>query len=179
VTALRNLVRVLRVLGRAREHRLTLVRLLARRPALLVGTGVAEFAALLSNRVSPQLKLLAECRVAAIVGCEYCMDIGSALAEYDRLDPRQVVEMNEFEASEAFSEDERLVLRLATALSDRTPTVPDDLRSALGERFTTAQLVELAAAIAHEHERSRFYVGVNLPPSRFASDTACQVPRAV
>ena len=179
MTALRNIVRVLRVLGRARQHRFALVRVLARRPALLVGTGLAELAGLVSNRVSPRLKLLAECRVAAIVGCEYCMDIGAALAEYDSLDPRQVAEMNDFETSDAFSEDERLVLRFATALSARTPTVPEDLRAALAQRFSEAQLVELAAAIAHEHERSRFYVGVDLPVSRFASDTACRVPRAV
>ena len=123
--------------------------------------------------------MLAEFRVASMVGCAFCLDIGAALAEYEGLDPRQVLEINEFATSDAFSDDERLVLRFATALSEREPTVPDDLRAALRARFTQAQLVELAAAIAHEHERSRFYVGIDLPPSRFASDTACRLPRAV
>jgi AhpD family alkylhydroperoxidase len=179
MTTLRNLVRIFRVLARAREHRFDLVRTLALRPALLFGHGAAEVGALLSNSVSPQLKSLAEFRVAAIVGCEYCMDIGAALAEYDGLDPRQVTELNEFETSDAFSEEERLVLRFATALSERSASVPDELRSALAQRFTRPQIVELALAIAHEHERSRFYVGIDLPPSRFASDTACRIPYAV
>jgi hypothetical protein len=64
-------------------------------------------------------------------------------------------------------------------LSDRSPVVSDELRRALEDRFTRAQLVELSLAIAHEHERSRFYIGIDLPPSRFASDTACRLPRAV
>ena len=179
MTALRNFVRLWRVLRQAREHRFELVRLLALRPALLLGTGAVELAGMLSNRVSPRLKMLAEFRVASIVGCEFCMDIGAALAEYDGLDPRQVVEMNEFETSDVFSEDERLVLRFATALSERAPVISSELRSALAQRFTRAELVELSAAIAHEHERSRFYVGIDLPPSRFASDTACRLPRAV
>jgi AhpD family alkylhydroperoxidase len=179
MTAIRNLIRVWRVMSQAREHRFDLIRRLALRPALLLGTGAAEFAGLLSNKVPPRLKMLAEFRVAAIVGCEFCMDIGAALAEYDGLDPRQVLELNDFETSDAFSDDERLVVRFATALSDRSPEVSAELRAALSQRFTQAQLVELSAAIAHEHERSRFYVGIDLPPSRFASDTACRIPRAI
>ena len=179
MSILRNVVRLWRVMRQGREHRFDLVRLLALRPALLVGTGAAEFAAMVSNKVPPRLKMLAEFRVASIVGCEFCMDIGAALAEYDGLDPRQVGELNDFETSDAFSDDERLVLRFATALSERSAVVPADLRAAVSQRFTQAQVVELAAAIAHEHERSRFYVGIDLPPSRFASDTACRIPRAV
>jgi len=175
---LRNLIRIARVLGRAREHRFDLVRALARRPGLLLATGAAELGAIVSNRVPTKLKMLAEFRVASIVGCEFCLDIGAALAEYEKLDPRQVNELSDFETSDAFSDDERLVLRYATALSERSPEVTPELRTALASRFSKAQLVELAAVIAHEHERSRFYVGIDLPPSRFASDDACRLPVA-
>ncbi len=175
---LRNLVRLTRILGGAREHRLDLVRALARRPALLLATGAAEFAGIASNLVPSKLKMLAEFRVASIVGCEFCLDIGAAIAEYENLDPRQIAELSEFETSDAFSDDERLVLRYATALSQQSPTVTPELRAALASRFSKAQIVELAAVIAHEHERSRFYVGIDLPVSRFASDDACRLPTA-
>jgi AhpD family alkylhydroperoxidase len=143
-----------------------------------VATGAAELGALASNKVPHRLKLLAEFRVASIVGCAYCLDIGAALAEYDNLDERQLRELGEFETSDAFTEDERLVLRFATALSERSPSVPSELRAQLEAHFSKAQLVELAATIAHEHERSRFYTGIDLPVSRFASDDACRVPVA-
>ena len=55
MTFVRNLVRIVRVLGRAREHRFALVRSLALRPALLLGVGAAEFAGLVSNRVAQRL----------------------------------------------------------------------------------------------------------------------------
>jgi AhpD family alkylhydroperoxidase len=175
---LRNLVRVVRVFGRAKEHRFDLVRALARRPALMFATGAAELGALLSNQVPSRWKMLAEFRVASIVGCEFCLDIGAALAELDDLDERQVTELSDFETSDAFTDEERVVLRFATALSERTPVVSEELRAQVERLFTPAQIVELAAVIAHEHERSRFYTGIALPPARFASDTACRLPSA-
>lgn len=173
--SLKNILRTVRVLSRAREHRLDLIRALARRPALLLATGATELGAMVSNRVPSRLKLLAEFRVASLVACEFCLDIGAAIAEYENLDSRQVVELAKFETSDAFDDDERLVLRFATALSERSAVVAPELRHALENRFTKAQIVELAAAIAHEHQRSRFYVGINLPPSRFASANACRI----
>jgi AhpD family alkylhydroperoxidase len=175
---LRNLNRLVRVLAGAREHRFDLVRALARRPALLLATGAAEFGGIVSNRVPPTLKMLAEFRVASIVGCEFCLDIGAALAEYEDLDQRKITELSDFETSDAFSEDERLVLRFATALSQQSPVVTPELRAAIEARFSKAQVVELAAVIAHEHERSRFYLGIDLPVSRFASADACRLPAA-
>ena len=175
---MRNVVRVTRIMSRAREHRFDLIRALARRPALLLATGTTEFAGIVSNAVSPELKMLAEFRVASMVGCEFCLDIGAAIAEYENLDPRQVAELSEFETSDAFSDEERLVLRYATALSAQSPALPPELRSALASRFSKAQIVELAAVIAHEHQRSRFYIGIDLPPSRVASDDACRLPIA-
>ncbi|HUR77872.1 MAG TPA: hypothetical protein VMZ22_07985 [Acidimicrobiales bacterium] len=172
---LRNLIRVARVMARGREHRFDLVRALGRRPALLLATGAAEFGGIVSNRVPATLKMLAELRVASMVGCEFCLDIGAALAEYQQLDRTQLVELAEFETSEAFSDDDRLVLRFATALSERSPVVTPELRTAMEKRFSKAQIVELAAAVAREHQRSRFYMGIDLPPSRFASDGACRV----
>ena len=77
---LRQLRASIGTLMRARRNRTDLVRALARRPQLLLGTAAHETAIGLSARVEPRLKLLAELEVAALVACEYCLDIGSALA---------------------------------------------------------------------------------------------------
>ena len=175
--ALRSVVRTLRVVLSGKENKYDLVKALARRPWLLMATGAAETAAMLSNKVDGKLKLLAEFRVASLVGCDFCLDIGAALAEYEQLDARQLKELAQYETSDAFNDDERLVLRYATALSGQRAEIPDDLRTAMNERFTRTQIVELAATIAHEHERSRFYTGIGLPPSRFSSGE-CAIAKA-
>ncbi|MEY2472545.1 MAG: hypothetical protein QOK28_1874 [Actinomycetota bacterium] len=179
MTFLRSVVRTVQLLFRAREHRFDLVRELSRRPGLLVATGASEFGVMVSNCVPEQLKLLAEFRAASIVGCEFCMDIGSAIAELTALDPRQITELDQFETSDAFSPRERAVVRFATVLSQRTAEVSPELRAELASYFSRAQIVELAYTIAHENERARFYIGIDLPPSRFASDGACRVRPSV
>ena len=84
------------------------------------------------------------------------MDIGSAVGRRQGLSERQLGELARFEESSAFSADERLVLRYAAAMT-RTPVeVPDELFSALRQRFDPRQLVELSSAIAWENYRARF-----------------------
>jgi AhpD family alkylhydroperoxidase len=149
-----------------------------RRPLIAAGIGVTEIAAMLSGRMDPKLKLLAECRVAAMVGCEFCLDIGAALAQHTDLTERQLLELNSFETSDAFNDDERLVLRFATVLSEVPIGDTADLREQLVARFGKAAVTELAACIAHEHERTRLYLALGIRPGRFAPDGACRIPRA-
>jgi hypothetical protein len=59
------------VLPRAKRNRLDLVRALARRPQLALGTMAYETAIATSASVDTRLKILAELKVAAIVRCEH------------------------------------------------------------------------------------------------------------
>ena len=54
-----------------------------------------------------------------------------------------------------FDNDEKLVLELADALTVTPASVTPELRQRLQKRFSTPQLVELAAAIAWENYRAR------------------------
>lgn len=54
-----------------------------------------------------------------------------------------------------FDSDEKLVLELADAITATPAQVTPELRQRLQQRFTTPQLVELAAAIAWENYRAR------------------------
>ena len=48
-----------------------LVRLLARRPALMAATGAYEGALILSGRVDGRLKALAQVKTASLIGCHF------------------------------------------------------------------------------------------------------------
>ena len=88
----------------------------------------------------------------------------------------QLRELSRYESSAAFDAVERLVLDLAVAMA-RTPCeVGDELRGRLRERFDEAQLVELAAAIAWEHHRSRFNRVFGVQPAGFSEGAYCVLP---
>lgn len=66
-----KIVNELRVLSTARRHRTDALRFLARRPALLAAAGGYETALLLSSRSENRLKLLAQVKASALIGCPF------------------------------------------------------------------------------------------------------------
>ena len=174
--ALRQVVDTFRVLARARRNRLDLVKALATRPQLLIGTGAYELGIALSARVDVRLKILAELKVAALVTCEYCLDIGSEIARDAGLAEHQLRELPRYRTSDAFDDDERLVMELAEAMTGVPATVDEDLRARLAARFTPAQRTELASVIACENQRARLNQALGIRPSGFSDGQFCALP---
>ncbi|HKF21830.1 MAG TPA: hypothetical protein VKE93_09685 [Candidatus Angelobacter sp.] len=63
--------------------------------------------------------------------------------------------MNSYAESNLFDSDEKLVLEFADAITATPAPVTEELRQRLHARFSTPQLVGLAAAIAWENYRAR------------------------
>jgi len=88
----------------------------------------------------------------------------------------QLVDLSRFEESTNFTQDEKLVLRLAVALT-RTPSqVEEDLFNALRTRFSERELVELSAAIAWENYRARFNRTFAVESEGFSKGNFCPLP---
>jgi AhpD family alkylhydroperoxidase len=179
VQFLRRVVDLLRVLSRARRNRWDLPRWLARRPLLLGATLMGETALLAQNRVDPKLKALAETKSAALTSCEFCLDVGAALGKAEGLRPEQLTELPRFEDSDVYTELEKLVLRLATCMSQTPAVVPAELRDELVTRLGKAGYVELAFQIAWEQKRGRFYQALGLQPAGFGDGLTCAIPEGV
>lgn len=174
---LRNIWQQVRVVARAKGDWMEFPRWLIRRPLIAAGIGASEMAETLSARVDYELKLLAQSMVASMVGCEFCLDVSAALAQTAHVDRDKLLDLHRFEQSSAFDETERLVLRLTTLLTE-TPVhpVPSELRDELIRRLGKAGFVEISAAIAHEHQRTRLYLALGIRPAKFAPDDACRIP---
>lgn len=146
---------------------------------LLLGYGAFELSVLGSHRVDERLKLLAEMKAAAVVGCEWCMDFGSKLSRDEGIPDRQLHELPIYRTSDAFDERERLVLDYAAAISRTPAEVGDDLVAKLREHFDDGQLVELTNVIALENMRARFNHALGFEPQGFSEGAACVVPELV
>jgi AhpD family alkylhydroperoxidase len=123
-----------------------------------------------------KLKELANLKTATLIGCPFCIDIGSAESQEAGVTAEQVAALHEHETSDAFSETERLVLDYAVAMS-RTPlAVEDALFARLRAGFSDEQLVELTATVAWENYRSRFNHAMGIKAHGFAEHGVCALP---
>lgn len=78
-------------------------------------------------RVESRLKALAELKTAAVITCEYCLDIGSALARAEGITEAQLRALPSYRDSTEFGESDKLVLELAEAMTRVPATVDADL----------------------------------------------------
>jgi alkylhydroperoxidase family enzyme len=88
----------------------------------------------------------------------------------------QLGNLSRFEDSVHFSNEEKLVLRLAVSLT-RTPSeVCDELYGELRKRFSARELVELNSAICWENYRARFNRTFAVESEGFSKGMFCPLP---
>jgi alkylhydroperoxidase family enzyme len=115
-----------------------------------------------------RLREIAICIVARTTGAEYefshhwpeYVKAGGSDALRDKLS-----DVDAAIADAAFSADERLAMRYALAMT-REVTVPDALFEEVRGRFSTAEVVELTAAIATYNMVARFLVALEVENER-------------
>ncbi len=129
-----------------------------------------------SRRVPAALKTLVCIKAAALVGCRFCIDIGSSEALRHGVSEAKLLALVSYEDSPLFSEQERMALRLTEQLT-ATPATPDPaLVRALEASLGTAALVELTAMIAWENYRARFNHAVGAEEEGYSDKRVCVFP---
>jgi AhpD family alkylhydroperoxidase len=151
------------------------MRPLRSRPVLAGGLAAFEVSTLLSNQLDPAIKTLAHLRVSSIIGCPYCLDLGSELAKRAGVTEAQLMDLHRYNESEAFSADERLVLDLASALTVTPVQLDGRLMDDVRLRFSEAELAELVTAIAWENHLARWNRAFGVPSAGF-TEGVCALP---
>ena len=126
-----------------------------------------------SKSVPTRYKALGELRAAMVVGCEFCVDIGSMIARESGLSDDELKDLVDWQASERLDEKDKLVLAYADAISATPVDVPDELFEQLRAHFDEQQLVELTAAIAWENWRGRFNWAFGLGEEGYSEGAYC------
>jgi AhpD family alkylhydroperoxidase len=152
------------------------VRVLARRPLLLAGNGAMEIAFERSDAADERVKELATLKAAAMVGCEFCLDIGSMMARRSGASEEQLRALGDYADSPAFDVREKLGLDLAVAMTATPVGVSDELWAQLREHFEEPALVELVAMIGWENFRARTNHAWGLGSEGFCAGGACALP---
>ena len=146
------------------------------RPAML---GLGLFSTVnekFAKTVEHRLKSLAMLRVAQLVGCEWCLDFGSKLAQDAEVPVDDLKALARWRDSDRFDATDRLVLEYAEAMTRAPVEVSDELFARLRDRFEEPQLVELTMAIGAENLYARTNWALGIEGEGFSDGMYCVVP---
>ena len=161
---------------RAYGRELEASRIYAHHPRLMVDFMRFNRAAERGKRVPKALGELAVLKAATMVGCEFCIDIGSEYARRSGLSDEQLLALHEAHDSGLFSEDELLAIDLAVGMTRTPGEVSDELMARVSERFGAKGALELVHLIAWENTRSRVNIALDVGAAGFSEGKACAVP---
>jgi len=151
-------------------------RIYAQHPRLMFDYMRFNRAAERGKRVPKGLSELAVLKAATLVGCEFCIDIGSEYARRSGLSDQQLLALHEAHGSGLFGADELLVIDLATGMTRTPGEVGDELMARVRDRFGDKGTLELVHLIAWENTRARINVALDIGAEGFSEGKVCAVP---
>lgn len=162
--------------GKHTEKVLEPLRMYAHLPALFTGYTKLERATAMLRGVDRRLHALAELKAATLTRCEFCIDLGSAIAHQWGLTDEELLALPDYRSSPLFSELDKLVMDYAVAMTTTPVDVSDALFDGLRQHFTDPQIVELTHFIAVENMRGRFNLALGIGSSGLSDGMVCAVP---
>jgi uncharacterized peroxidase-related enzyme len=118
---------------------------------------------LIKGSLDPKLRELAYVKTSLVNGCAYCAEGHKGPARRAGATDRQIDEIGNYTASDAFSPLEKLVLRYAEELT-RTVRTADDVMAELKQNLTEADIVELTLTIGVANLTNRFNMSLMTDP---------------
>jgi AhpD family alkylhydroperoxidase len=119
----------------------------AYQPKMMMGMGRFNQAVRKGKSVDERLKNLVELKGAQMIGCEFCVDLGSQICRHSGLSDKELLALPRYRESDLFTEREKLALDYAVGVM-RTPVeVSDELFARMTEHFSNEQLVEITALL--------------------------------
>jgi AhpD family alkylhydroperoxidase len=153
--------------------------IMAHHPAVLSAAGAFELVFARATKIDVRLEELALCKVASLIGCRFCIDIGSAIAHGHGVSEAKLLALPFYETSTEFTPLERRVLDFAVQMT-ATPATPErELLRELEAELGVAAVVELTAAIAWENFRARFNHAVGAKEEGYSEGMVCVLPPIV
>ena len=151
------------------------VEIWAHQPKMMSAMGKFQGAIRKGNSVDERLKYLVELKGAQMIGCEFCVDLGSQICRNSGLSDEELLALPRYRTSELFTVHEKLALDYTVAVM-RTPVdVSDELFARLKEHFSDEQLVEITALLTVVN-LDRFNAAFGIGSAGFSEGMVCVAP---
>ena len=147
----------------------------AHQPKLLGGMGKFQQVVRRAHSVDERIKDLIELKGAQMIGCEFCVDLGSQICRHRGFSDAELLALARHRQSDLFTEREKLALDYTVAVM-RTPVeVTDELFDRLRAHFSDTQLVEITALLTVVN-LDRFNAAFGIGSAGFSDGMVCVAP---
>ena len=147
----------------------------AYRPKMMTGMGKFNQAVRKGKSVDERLKNLIELKGAQMIGCEFCVDLGSQICRNSGCSDDELLALPGYRQSDLFTDREKLALDYTVAVM-RTPVeVTDELFAQMQAYFTDQQIVEITALLTLVNV-DRFNAAFAIGSAGFSDGMVCLVP---
>jgi AhpD family alkylhydroperoxidase len=148
------------------------VELWAHRPKMMTGMGKFQQAVRKGKAVDERLKNLVEVKGAQMIGCEYCVDLGSQICRNSGLSDKELLALARYGDSDLFTEREKIALDYTVGVM-RTPVdVSEELFARVRKNFSDEQLVEITALLTVVN-LDRFNAAFGVGSAGFSEGMVC------
>jgi alkylhydroperoxidase family enzyme len=125
--------------------------------------------------VDDRIKNLVELKGAQLIGCEFCVDLGSQICRNSGFSDEELLALPRYQSSSLFTDREKAALDYAVAVM-RTPVeVTDELFARVRAYFDERQLVEITALLALVN-LDRFNAAFGIGSAGFSDGLVCVPP---
>jgi AhpD family alkylhydroperoxidase len=147
----------------------------AHQPKMMFGMGKFNQAVRKGTSVDQRLKNLVELKGAQMIGCEFCVDLGSQICRNSGFSDAELLALARYRQSDLFTEREKLALDYTVGVM-RTPVeVTDELVERMKEHFSDEQLVEVTALLTVVN-LDRFNAAFGIGSAGFSDGMVCVLP---
>ena len=151
------------------------VEIWAHQPKMMSGMGKFQQSVRKAHGVDERTKNLMELKGAQMIGCEFCVDLGSRICRNSGFSDEELLALPRYRDSDLFSEREKLALDYTVAVM-RTPVeVTDELFARMKEHFSDEQMVEITALLTVVN-LDRFNAAFGVGSSGFSEGMVCVPP---
>jgi alkylhydroperoxidase family enzyme len=147
----------------------------AHQPKMMMGMGKFNQAVRKGNTVEERIRNLVELKGAQMIGCEFCVDLGSQICRNSGFADKELLALARYQSSDLFTDREKVALDFTVAVM-RTPVeVTDELFARLQEHFSDKQIVEITALLTLVN-LDRFNAAFGIGSAGFSDGMVCALP---
>ena len=147
----------------------------AHQPKMMMGMGRFNQAVRGGKAVSERIKNLVELKGAQMIGCEFCVDLGSQICRNSGMSDAELLALPRYQSSDLFTEQEKAALDYTAGVM-RTPVdVTDEVFARMKEHFSDKQIVEITALTTLVNT-NRFNAAFGVGSAGFSAGRVCVLP---
>ncbi len=147
----------------------------AYQPKMMMGMGRFNQAIRKGDTVDERIRNLVELKGAQMIGCEFCVDLGSQICRNSGFSDEELLALARYQSSDLFTSREKAALDYAVGVM-RTPVdVSDEVFARMREHFSEKQIVEITALLTLVNV-DRFNAAFGIGSAGFSDGLVCAVP---